>query len=248
MMMQFVLRRIVPVCLFLVVIFVAFSAPGAAKASLGEQCSGDPIVGKGSELQQGQQALWGSSFNEAGDKSPRACSGTQGAKLEPGVGYLSVGNRIGLEAWGVNGHTANFGLEDAFIGTGEPPNATEREEIVSHSSLPAGDGLQTIPVLQYPVAIIVQLPLHCLPDSKASGGMLALSNKTLEEIWRGKSDNWEEVLGGSTGKRFLKTEGCEPNPPIPRVVTSESSGPSATLKKYLYLVIKEKTVVGGRGW
>jgi ABC-type phosphate transport system substrate-binding protein len=230
------------------ILAIAGLAPDAASASLGEQCSGGSIVGKGTELQQSLQSSWNSSFNKASDKSPRACSGTQGAKLKPGVAYSDVSDRTGLEAWGVGGHAANFGVEDAFIGTGEPPNAVEREEIAVHSSLPPGGSLETIPVLQYPIAIIMRLPSDCRASGAVSDGTIALKNKWLEEIWRGKIHNWEEILGGPTGNQFMKVAGCNPNTSITRVVSGEGSGPSATLKKYLYLIDKEKTIVGTRGW
>jgi ABC-type phosphate transport system substrate-binding protein len=239
----------VPSWLLLIGILAAIGlAPDAASASLGEQCSGASIAGKGTELQQSLQSSWNASFNKASDNSPRACSGTQGAKLKPGVTYSDVPDRTGLEAWGVDGYAADFGVGDAFIGTGEPPNAIEREEIAAHSSLPPGDSLETIPVLQYPIAIIMRLPSDCRASGTTTDGLIVLKNKWLEEIWRGKIHDWEEILGGSTGNQFMKVAGCKPNTPITRVVNSEGSGPSATLKKYLYLINKEKTIVGTRGW
>lgn len=241
--------RIVSFCVLLVGTMVPLVASSAANAALGEQCSGSSIMGRGSELQESQLSLWTSSFSNSKNTGPRACSGTQGAKLKPSVGYLSVGEQAGLEAWGVDGHAANFGPEDAFIGTDEPPNATQREEILAHSNAPGESSLETIPVLRYAVAIIVRLPSHCRPTSDAVLGYFVLDNKTLEEIWRGKIHDWDEVLGGAGGNRFVKPEeGCNGSTPITRIVSDEAAGSSWTLKKYLYLINKEKNIVGTLGW
>jgi ABC-type phosphate transport system substrate-binding protein len=238
-----------PFCLLLAGVMAPFVAPSVASASLGEQCSGSSIMGIGSELQENQQGLWSSAFNSASNKSPSACSGTQGAKLKPSVGYLTVGGQAGLEAWGVDGHAVNFGLEDAFIGTDEPPNATQREEIVSHSSAPSSGSIVTIPVQRYAVAIVFHLPLNCRPTSSVVLGYFVLDSKMLEEVWRGKIHDWDELLGGEGGNRFVKPEdGCKGDTPITRVVGGEDSGSSWTLKRYLYLINKEKNIIGTLGW
>ncbi len=252
MMVRLIVSRIVTFCLLLVgatVLSIAPSVANASPGSLGEQCSGSSITGVGSELQEGQQSLWGNAFNSASNKSLRACSGTQGAKLKPGVNYLTVGGQTGLEAWGVGGHAAHFGIEDAFIGTDEPPNATQRGEILSHASTPGISALESIPISRYAVAIIVHLPSHCRPTSDAVPGYFVLDSKMLEEIWRGKIHDWDEVLGGPGGNRFVKPEeGCTGSTPITRVVSDEASGTAWTLKKYLYLIDKEKNILGTLGW
>ncbi len=228
-------------------VVVALAAPGTAGASLGEQCSGASIDGQGTPLQAKDQASLTSSFNRPEDHSPRACSGTQGVMLEPKVSYAPGGDLAALESWGVNGHAADFSASNAFIATDEPPNAAQREEIVAHSSEPHWGSLQTIPLQQYAVAIVVHLPTGCFATSSLHGGFLVFNNSTFERLWKGEIENWTEIVDG--GDRIVKnTSACEPHTLITRVVSLDNGGAAWTLKKYLYLANKEKNVIGSLGW
>ena len=236
-------RRIVPACILSAATVAALAAPGAASAALGEQCSGSNITGKGSSLQKlAQQTVWDPAFNTS--TSLRACSGTQGSKGKPTVTYESVGSGAGLEAWGVNGHA--FEGSNGYVGTDEPPNSLQKEEIESHKTKPSAEKtLETIPVLQGAVAIIVRLPKGCDATSTSGGGRLVLDNVTLEKIWRGVITKWNEIT--ENGDK-LTGASCTPTSTIIRVVRKDQSGTTSIFKKYLALINGEKNVFGELGW
>jgi ABC-type phosphate transport system substrate-binding protein len=236
-------RRFVPACVLSAAAVAALVAPGAANAQLGQQCSGSNITGKGSSLQKlAQITVWTPEFNKS--SSPKACNGTQGSKGIPTVTYTSVGSGAGLEAWGVNGHA--FEGSNGYVGTDEPPNALEKEEIESHSENPAEDTLETIPVLQGAVAVIVDLPKGCVSaTSTPVPGRLVLDNVTLEKIWRGVITKWGEIT--ENGDK-LEGSTCSGESPITRIVRKDQSGTTSIFKKYQALINGEKNVLGELGW
>lgn len=238
-------RRLLSACA-LSAAAAALAAPGAANASLlGKPCSGANIVGRGSSLQKiAQQEVWDPAFNTSGNI--KACNGTQGSLGIPTVTYEAVGSGAGMEAWGLNAHA--FEAEKvAFVGTDAPPNAAQREEIQSHSTNPAINTLQTIPVLQTAVTNVVHLPAHCKATSTAAPGRLALDNVTLEKIWRGVITKWNEIT--ENGDKLLNSGGtCNTAAEITRVVRFDESGTTAIFKKYLGLINTEKNIIGEMGW
>jgi ABC-type phosphate transport system substrate-binding protein len=236
-------RRLVPACVLSAAAVVALVAPGAANAGLlGEQCSGSNIVGKGSSLQKlAQQTVWGPSFNTS--SNIKACNGTQGSKGIPTVTYESVGSGAGMEGWGVNKHA--FESAFAFIGTDEPPDALQHEEIQSHAKHPKENTLETIPVLQAAVSVIVRLPKSCVGTSTSNPGRIVLDNVTLEKIFRGVITKWSEIT--DNGDKLSGT-GCNAETTITRVVRHDQSGTTSIFKKYLALINGEKNIVGELGW
>jgi ABC-type phosphate transport system substrate-binding protein len=236
-------RRLVPACALSAAAVVALVAPGAASASLGTQCSGANITGKGSSLQKlVQQTVWDPDFNTSANV--KACNGTQGSLGKPTVTYTSVGSGAGMEAWGINGHA--FEGSNGYVGTDEPPNELEKEEIQANSSNPSEKTLETIPVAQGAVAIIVNLPKGCTEGtSTAFPGRLVINNVTLEEIWRGAITNWNEIT--NDGDKMTGPS-CPSSAPITRIVRKDQSGTTSIFKKYLALVNGEKDVLGELGW
>jgi ABC-type phosphate transport system substrate-binding protein len=241
-------RRLVSACVLPAAAVAALVAPGAANAAtLGAQCSGSNLTGKGSSLQKlAQQTVWDPQFNTSAN--PKACSGAQGTGGVPTVTYTSVGSGAGMEAWGINGHA--FEGSNGFVGTDEPPNQLEKEEIQAHSSKPKENQLQTIPVLQGSVAIIVRLPGQCEGTSKAAPGRLVLDNVTLEKIYAGVITKWSEVTeNGDELKTFAGDPvKCNPATTINRVVRKDQSGTTSIFKKYLALINGEKNIMGTLGW
>lgn len=229
---------------------VCLAFTSSAGATLGIPCSGSSIAAQGSFLQAGQQAVLRSAFNNEADHSPRACSGTQGTESKPTISYTASGNLTGLESWGAGGHAAAFGVSNAFVATDVPPNAKQREEVSAYSAEPHWGDLQTIPLQQYTVAVIVNLPAHCKANNSDPGhsGFLILTNRTLEKIWRGQIHDWNEITDGGDVVQNLSQKTCEPKTPITRIVSRDDSGASWTLEKYLYLINKEKNIVGSKGW
>jgi ABC-type phosphate transport system substrate-binding protein len=242
-MTSFSARGFITGCILSAAAVMALAAPGAASASsLGEQCSGGPLTGEGSSLQKlAQQTVWGPDFNTS--SNVKACNGTQGSKEVPTVTYTSVGSGAGMEAWGINGHA--FEGSNGYVGTDEPPNATQRAEIQSHAKHPKESTLETIPVLQSSVAIIVRLPKLCAATSISNPGRLVLDNVTLEKIWKGEVTKWSEITeNGDT----LSGAGCNAETAITRVVREDESGTTSIFKKYLALINGEDNIVGELGW
>lgn len=238
-------RRLVPACVLSAAAVAALVAPGGASAGiLGEQCSGSNIIGKGSSLQKlAQQTIWDPTFNTS--TTGLACSGTQGSKGIPTVTYESVGSGAGMEAWGINKHAFEAGV--GFVGTDEPPDAVQREEIQSHSKKPHENYLETIPVLQAAEAIVVHLPPGCKATSISHPGRLVLDNVTLEKIFRGEITKWSEIKdnGDTLSDTFTK---CPVESTITRIVRLDQSGTTSIFKKYLALINGEKNIVGEQGW
>jgi ABC-type phosphate transport system substrate-binding protein len=246
-MTSLVVRRLASACALSAAAAVALVAPGIANAStLGVQCSGANITGRGSSLQKiAQQEIWGPGFNTSANS--KACNETQGSKGKPTVTYESTGSGAGMEAWGLNAHA--FEAEKvAFVGTDAPPNTAQREEIQSHSSKPLVNTLQTIPVLQTAVSVPIDLPAHCSATSTSTPGRLVLDNVTLEKIWRGVITKWSEIT--ENGDKLLNKEKliCNANAEITRIVRFDESGTTAIFKKYLGLINKEKNIIGEKGW
>lgn len=236
-------RRLFSACVLSGAAVAALALPGAASAgTLGAQCSGSNIIGKGSSLQKlAQQSVWDPAFNTSSNS--KACNGTQGSKGIPTVTYESVGSGAGMEAWGINGHA--FESSIAFVGTDEPPNTLQREEIQSHSKHPKESTVETIPVLQAAVAVPMRLPKGCSATSTSNPGRLVLDNVTLEKIFRGVITKWNEITDNGD-----KLEGatCKAETTITRIVRLDQSGTTSIFKKYLALINGEKNIVGEQGW
>jgi ABC-type phosphate transport system substrate-binding protein len=226
-------RRLIPVCILSAATVVALVAPGVASASgkIGEKCSGVSIEGQGSTLQKLAQGVWDPDFNTSANA--QACNGTQGKKLVPTITYHSVGSGTGLESWGANEHAADFEANNAFVATDEPPNSTQIGQIEGHG---ATGTLQTIPVLQGAVAVIVNLPAGCTATSSSpSPGRLVFNNVTLEKIFRGEITTWGKIK--DAGDKLAGT-GCNPETAITPVVREDGSGTTHIFKKYLGLINK----------
>jgi len=225
-------RRLVPACIISALALAALVAPGAANAALGAQCSGANVTGQGaSALSLAFHSVWIAGFNSTADKY--ACNGTQGTKALPTVTYTNTGSGAGLESWGVAKHAATFGVTNAFVGTSEAPNAAQKAEIEANESTLVPETLETVPVVQFSTAIIVNLPSGCTATSTSNKGRLVLNNSTLEGIWRGTITKWSEIIDG--GDTFSGA-GCNAATTITRIVRKDSSGPAHFLKKYLGLI------------
>lgn len=239
-------RRIVPACILSAATVAALVAPGAASAgTIGEQCSGANITGKGSSLQKlAQVSVWNPDFNSS--VNAKACSGTQGSTGIPTVTYTSVGSGAGMEAWGINGHA--FEGSNGYVGTDEPPNQSQKEEIEAYRIKPNKEAtLETIPVLQGAVAVIVDLPTGCKGTSSSFIGRLVLDNVTLEKIWDGTITKWNQITESGDKINGPSCTTAQKESAITRVVRKDQSGTTSIFKKYLAL-INEEAVFGELGW
>ncbi len=232
-MSYFSARRLLPSCIIAAAGVAALAAPGAASASLGTQCSGSNIGGQGSSLQKLAQEIWAPNFNTSSEK--HACNGTQGTKGLPTVKYTSTGSGAGLKSFGVGKVEHKFDATNAFVGTDEAPNPTQKAEIEENETTLTPRALNTIPVLQAAVAVIVHLPANCVATSTSNKGRLVLNNTTLEGIWRGTITKWSEITEG--GDKLSGT-GCNAETAITHVVRLDGSGTTHVYKKYLGLINK----------
>jgi ABC-type phosphate transport system substrate-binding protein len=215
----------------------AMAAPGVASAgTVATQCSGAEIGGQGSSLQKvAQEDIWIPGFKTSTAKT--ACSGKQGDKKVPVISYNPSGSGAGLRSWGAEDKSSSevsFAPTNAFVGTDEPPNATQISEIEKNESTLTSNTLETIPVAQESVAIIVHLPSGCSANSTTTGatGRLVFSNATLQGIYAGTLKEWGEIKdGGDT----ITGTGCATDPIVP-VARFDQSGTTHILKRYLGLI------------
>jgi len=227
-------RRLLTACAVSAAALVSLAVPGGASAST---CGGTTIGGQGSSLQKlAQNTLWVPAFD--GSVCPSGPSHVNE--------YNPSGSGAGLESWGSGGaKKGTFSALNAYVGTDQPPNAAQKEEIeVQDTTAKATKSLLTIPVLQAAVAIVIHLPKGCEATSTTTPGRLSLKNSTLEGIFEGKTKEWKTIK--DFGDKFLNkgTEKCPiiekgKKVLITRVVRADGSGTTATLKKYLFLVNKK---------
>jgi len=228
-------RRSIPVCILAAVFSVALVTVGAAGASAATQCSGASITGQGAAVMKiAEQSVWGPGFHTSTNAA--ACSGTQGSGGLPEVHYTSSSSGVGLESWGVKKGVASFASTNAFIGTEEPPNPTDKTEIEANETTVVANTLQTIPVAQESIVVIVHLPTGCTASNTIKKnpfpGRLVIGNPTLQKIFLGTITTWGEITdSGDT----LSPSSCNSDS-ITRVVRLDSAGSTHILKKYLDLI------------
>jgi len=226
-------RRIASACVVSAAAVAALALPGAASAAVGQQCSGVSITAQGSSLQaDAQQELWGPGFHTSG--ATLACNGKQGSKGTPTITYTSTGSGAGLRSWGAESKEASeisFGPGNAFVGTDEPPNEKQLGEIETNGGS-APETIESIPVAQESVVILVHLPTGCTATSTAASGRLAFTNADVQGIFAGSVKTWGAITGG--GDKITGT-GCATDPITP-VVRFDQSGTTHIVKRYLSLI------------
>jgi ABC-type phosphate transport system substrate-binding protein len=245
-MMTLSVRRVLAACLLSSSMAVALAAPGAASAEpLAEQCSGEtPIKGRGSTFQDNAQLVLDPQFNEIKakpNKNAFACGGTQGGKKQIKVEYLETakedrGSGACLKAFGAGikaPEVAKYG-KFAFCGTDEAPNASQRKEMESHKEGAENESIESIPIAQGAVAVIVHLPENCVASSEVTGAenRLVLKVQTLEGIYRGTITKWSQITDNGDN---LSGAGCNPEEEIKRVVRLDKSGTTHIFKEFLAL-------------
>ncbi len=235
-------RRAISACVVSAASVAALATPGTALATT-KQCEGGNILGAGSSAQKlAQKEVWDSEAKGKGlgfniGKNKAACSAAAKHK-EPEVKYESIGSGAGLEKWGVNGKPFNTGY--GFVATDEPVNQEQKEEIEEHNLTATGKEVQSIPVLQFAVAVLIHLPAGCEATSTPDPGRLVLSNHTLEEIWNPEPENkktgitkWSQIKEDGDS---VSGTGCNANETIKHVVRLDESGTSHVFKRYLGLI------------
>jgi hypothetical protein len=237
-------RRIASACV-VAAAATALLAPGAASAakSKGSVCSGVNITGQGAAVATLAEAQWTAQFSSVSNTNPNACSGTQGTKGTPTVGYFTTSSGKGLASWGSGGSLVNdgppasdgFSATNAFLATEEAPNAAQTTNIQNQETIP---GSVTGTVLSFPsaqeaITPIVNLPAGCTGSSTFDPGRLVLDNVTLEGIFNGTITQWSQIK--DNGDK-LSGGSCNPASTITRVVRPDSAGATHVLKQYLGLI------------
>jgi ABC-type phosphate transport system substrate-binding protein len=242
----FTVRRLVVACATSAASVAVLVGPSSA-AALPGFCKGSAITGAGSSAQKlAQKEVWdseeakgkGLGFNNGTNVD--ACSAANKSnkeKKEPEVKYESIGSGGGLERWGVEG-AKTFLTTTGFVGTDEPVNTTQKEEVENHGKLKNGGEVQSIPVLQFSIAPIIHLPAGCEATSTAAPGRLVLNNQTLEKIWTAEITKWSQIKenGDEVKQNAGSAEVCNPEAEIKHVVRLDKSGTTHVYKAYLGLI------------
>jgi ABC-type phosphate transport system substrate-binding protein len=230
--------RLIPACAISAATVLAAVSPGAADATgkVGQQCSGVAITGQGAAIEKVAQDAWTSAFHTSA--SALACSGKQGSKGTPLVTYDSTSSGAGLRSWGAETKSPtelSFGPGNAYVATGEAPNAKQQGEILAQESTNTEGTLETLPVAQFALTIYANLPTGCTANSTVSSGRLVLNDATLQGIYAGTITKWGEVTGAKDGGDTLSPESCDSDP-IVIVIRKEKAGTTNVLKKFLGLI------------
>jgi ABC-type phosphate transport system substrate-binding protein len=213
-------RRMLSACVVSVAAVAALTAPGTASAAtdLTHQCAGSNIKGLGSTFQApAQEPVWNLDFDKSAspaDTNVLACAGQtgQGSLETREVKYETLGSDAGsgacLKDFGA-GEAPKYGVRSGegfpFCGTDEAPSAKSLGEMEADNENKTSEpeSIESLPVLQGAVAVIVHLPTGCKAQNKVKEtktgaplelGRLALDDLTVLKIYRGEIKDWGEVL------------------------------------------------------
>jgi ABC-type phosphate transport system substrate-binding protein len=236
-------RRVFSACAISAASVAALLAPNVASAKgVPPACAnGANVTGQGSSLQAPEQTgVWTKEFNKVASKD-FGCPGTPGGPGAPEVKYTSSGSGTALKSWGAEAPTGTepfvgFGTNNAFIGVDEPPNETQLSNLDAEETVqPEGaESVESIPVAQAAVAIIVHLPEGCSATSTAAPGRLVLSDEDLKNIYEGPT-TWGSLTDGGDAVTGTATKLSEPctSVPIKVVVRLDGSGTTHIVKRFL---------------
>jgi ABC-type phosphate transport system substrate-binding protein len=247
-------RRMLSACIAAVALVAALAMATAGTASaasdLASQCSGANIKGQGSTFQApAQEPVWNVDFNASTDTNLLGCAGNagQGDLKKPTATYESTGTHAGSGAClkGFGDGAAPKYEEFPYCGTDEAPNATAAAAMEANkaSSDTEVKTIESIPVLQGSLAVIVHLPAGCVGQDKAKvggkvilQGRIALDDTTVAKIYEGEIRNWKEVEEAQTdaNDKITCTGGpTEEETPINVVVRTDKSGTTHIFKSFL---------------
>ena len=225
------------------------------------------FIWTGVNSEKGNEAL-SSGFNHSSDSL--ACSGSQGSKAKPTAYYNQEeqfrGSGACLKALGEG--VTTFGEEKTTDGkkltypqvnkfpwcsTDEAPKQSVKEHYETFADNVAGfeggkgEAIESIPVGQGSLAVIVHLPKGCLATSEITTskgkteklGRLALDQEVVEGLYRGTIHTWNEALTkqGTDGHDTLtcKEESAKGDTIRP-VVRADKSGTTHIFKAFLLQV------------
>jgi ABC-type phosphate transport system substrate-binding protein len=219
----------------------------------------------GVNSEKGNEALK-TGFNFS--SSSLACAGHagQGSGEKPEVyfnqtGSANRGSGSCLKTWGngiktfgevKTGETYPRVKKFPFCGTDEAPSKAVKEEFEKSEFMGSGgeagngEAIESIPVAQGAVSLIVHLPKDCTASSEiktSTGkveklGRLALDQEVIEEIYRGTITTWAQALTkeGTDGNDTLTCTEGGASKTIRPVVRADKSGTTHIFKAFLLQV------------
>lgn len=247
-------RRMLSACIAAVALVAALAMATAgtagATSDLTKQCSGADIKGQGSTFQApAQEPVWNVDFNASTDTNVLGCAGNagQGSLGKPTVTYESTGSHSGsgacLKGFG-DGEAPKY-EEYSYCGTDEAPSVSAEAAMEANkaSSDKETKTIESIPVLQGAVAVLIHLPAHCVAsdEAKVAGkvvkeGRLALDDTTVAKIYEGEIRNWKEVEAAQADNHDVITctgGASEEETPINVVVRDDKSGTTHIFKSFI---------------
>lgn len=237
-------RRVLSACAISAASVAALLAPSAASAKgTPPACTnGTTVTGQGSSLQAPEQInVWTKEFNIVSTKD-FGCPGTPGTPGAPEVKYTSSGSGTALKSWGAepgNGTEpfVGFASTNAFIGVDEPPNEEQLTGLDSQETVESegAESVESLPVAQAAVAMVIHLPTGCLATSTAAAGRLGLDDEDLRKIYEGTDTTWGQITDGGDSVTGTDTKTSEPcaSVPISVVVRLDGSGTTHITKRFL---------------
>lgn len=221
-------------------IAVGMLAPAGASAYSGgtSACAGDAILSGGASLQRAAQLNWGADILDSTIGVPplsgaaghvaQSATGGFGFNGAPGAGscstighgvvsYDPIGSGGGRNLWGANGGSHDNTAD--FVASDEPPSTGEQANI-NAVGMTSTNTVETMPVAQAAVAVIVNLPAGCTSASRV------VTAAALEAVADGASTTWGSLIPGITGT------GCS-TAAITRAVRLDSSGSTFAFKTFL---------------
>jgi ABC-type phosphate transport system substrate-binding protein len=253
--MTTLVRRAVPLAATAVALMAA-ALPGTALAKKGpktdqlEHCAGASIEGLGSSFQNPAQKVWNSDFNTS--TSTLACSGAK----KPTVHYNqeekptnNKGSGACLKDFGAGGAGNRRYKAFPLCGTDEAPSKAVKVEMEESDGIAAEEGknIQSIPVAQGAVAVIVNLPEGCTAESEPTLAKkatkikrLSLEAKVVEGIYDGTIKTWEQAIKANVSAGDKLSCGAETaakeKDTIKPVVRLDKSGTTHIFKAFLLQV------------
>lgn len=246
-------------------------APGAANAAyVGATpvCQGATITGGGASFQRALQlgvgadivTGWtaGTPFGSLTTTNPAATDGFgfpyTGSGVAPAtnctnfradgkkIRYTSIGSGGGRKSWASDGNPASRDTTAAFIGTDEPLDPTEEANVETVGLSGTGTQVESFPIAQGAVAVIVNLPDGC--ELKAVNGYRQATLTNLENVYFGAKGKWGNLLSSTS---LVPTASTTDTPraagssdptscaqaPVERVARLDSSGTTFAFKKVL---------------
>ena len=245
--MTSLVRRAVPIAATAAVL-LAGAVPGSALAAKGPKtdqlaaCEGSSVKGLGSSFQNPAEQVWTAGFSTS--KSKLACAGVGKPTVKYEQGQAEKGSGACLKDFGEGGATTKFNAFPGPCGTDEAPSTKTKEEMEKGSEAAAekGEGIQSIPVIQGALAVIVHLPEGCkassevrLNKSTQKLGRLALEESTVAEIYAGELKTWKQVIAAqkSGADKLTCAVPAEEESEIKVVVRLDKSGTTHIFKAFL---------------